>query len=239
MTRTTVIAQRELSSYFYSPIAYVALTLFLAASVFLCYQDFQPGHPAGMRNLFDWMVWILVFITPVLSMGLLSQERATGTIETMMTAPIRDTDVVLGKYLGALMFFLVLLAATLVYVLVLEAFAQPSLDLGPIFSGYLGMILVGALFLAIGLFFSSITRSQVVAAVSSAAVLFVVTIVPAWAGNQLLTGFWKKVVSQTVFPRYTEFSRGVLDSGNIVFFVASTAVFVFATVKVMEARRWK
>jgi len=239
MKPATVIARRELSSYFCSPIAYVSLTLFLALSGFLFYQDFEPGRPAGMRNLFEWMVFILVFIIPVLSMGLLAQESSTGTMETMMTAPVGETDVVLGKFLGSLGFFLVLLAPTLIYVLVLIAVTTPKLDFGPIFSGYIGMILVGALFLSIGLFFSSLTKSQVVAAVASAAVLFLATIVPWWAQSETLRQFWKTVVSQTVFPRYTDFSRGVIDTGNIVFFLAGTVVFLFATVKVVESRRWK
>ena len=143
MTRSTVIARRELSSYFYSPIAYVAMALFLLAGGFLFADDFQPRQIAGMRNLFEWMVWLLVFIIPILSMGLLAQEWATGTLETMMTAPLSETDIVLGKFMGSLGFFLVLLSPTLLYVVALLAYSQPRIDLGPIVSGYLGIILVG------------------------------------------------------------------------------------------------
>jgi ABC-2 type transport system permease protein len=144
MSRAPVIARRELSSYFYSPIAYVALTLFLMAAGYLFWRDFQPGQPAGMRTIFDWMVWLLVFIVPVLCMGLLAQEWATGTIEPLMTAPVEETDVVVGKFLGALGFFCVLLAPTLFYVVLLRLYSR--MDFGPIFSGYLGILLVGALF---------------------------------------------------------------------------------------------
>src|SRR5579864_6321797 len=119
MTRSTVIARRELSSYFYSPIAYVAMVLFLLAGGFLFFDDFKSGQVAGMRNLFDWMVWLLVFIIPILSMGLLAQEWSTGTIESLMTAPVGETDVVLGKFLGSFLFFLVMLAPTLLYVMIL------------------------------------------------------------------------------------------------------------------------
>src|ERR1700733_13771335 len=100
MTRSIVIGRRELSSYFYSPLAYVAMTLFLLAGGFLFFDDFRPGQVAGMRSLFDWMVWLLVFIVPTLSMGLLAQEWSSGTLETMMTAPISETEMVLGKFLG-------------------------------------------------------------------------------------------------------------------------------------------
>jgi ABC-2 type transport system permease protein len=239
MTRSTVIARRELSSYFYSPIAYVAMVLFLLAGGFLFFDDFKSGQVAGMRNLFDWMVWLLVFVVPILSMGLLAQEWSSGTIETMMTAPVSETEIVLGKFLGSVGFFLVLLAPTLLYVVVLLIFSEPRIEFGPIISGYLGIVLVGGLFISIGLFCSSLTRSQVVAAVTTAAILFIATIAPWWAGGKVLPQFWTNVVNQTVYKRYTDFSRGVIDSGNLVFFVLVTAVFLFLTVKVMESRRWR
>src|SRR4051812_21565977 len=161
--RSIVIAKREFSSYLYSPIAYVAMTLFLLVSGILFRKDFEPGQPAMMRTIFDWMVWLLVFIVPLLCMGLLAQEWASGTIETLMTAPVGETDVVLGKFLGSLGLFILLILPTLLYVVLLRIYARP--DFGPIFSGYLGIILVGALFIAIGLFCSSLTRSLIVAAV--------------------------------------------------------------------------
>ena len=227
MTRATTIARRELTSYFFSPIAYVAMALFVLAAGIFFWDDFQPGKPVEMRHVFDWMVWILVFITPVLGMGLLSQEWATGTIETLMTAPVNDTEVVLGKWLGAFGFLAVLVA-------ILRLYGRP--DLGPIVSGYLGIACVGALFTAITLFCSSLTRSSVVAAALSAAILFLVTIVPFQvAGQATLGAFWRTVTDQAVYRRYQQFSQGILDTGNAVFFVATT----FLTVKVMESRRWK
>jgi len=238
--RGLVISRRELSSYFYSPIAYVAMTLFLLATGFLFWSDFQPGQIAGMRSLFEWMVWLLVFVIPVLSMGLMSQEWSTGTVETLMTAPLSEIDVIMGKFLGSLCFFLVLLAPTVVYVILLGAYSRPSFDVGPIVSGYVGIVLVGALFIAIGLFCSSLTRSQVVAAVAAAAILFIVTIIPKWASEKAtLPKFWRTVADQLVFRRYADFSRGVLDTGHLVFFIAATAVFLFLSVKVLESRRWK
>lgn len=238
MSRATVIARRELASYFHSPIAYVAMFLFLVVAGFAFRQDFQPGQPATMRAIFAQMVWLFVAIVPVLCMGLLAQEWATGTIETMMTAPVREHEVVIGKFLGSFLFFLVLLAPTLLFLVMLAVYARP--DYGPIFSGYLGLVLVGALFIAIGLFCSSLTRSQVVAAVTAAAILFLVTIIPWWLGTRAtLTGFWRGVADQSIFRRYTDFSKGVIDTGNLVFFIAATAVFLFLTVKVLESRRWK
>lgn len=239
MKRATVIARRELTSFFFSPIAYVAMAVFLIACAFTFWDDFQPGEIAGMRNLFNWMVWLLVSIIPLLSMGLLAQEWSTGTIETLMTAPVQETDVVLGKFLGSFAFFLVMLAPTLLYVAVIALYATPNIDFGPIASGYLGIILVGGLFISIGLFCSSLTRSQIVAAVATAAVLFAITIVPWWASGKLLSPTWTTILNQSVFKRYTDFSRGIIDTGHLVFFILTTAVFLFFTTKVLESRRWK
>jgi ABC-2 type transport system permease protein len=238
--RAPVIARRELGSYFYSPVAYVAMFLFLMAAGYLFWRDFVPGQPAGMRTIFDWMVWLLVFIVPVLSMGLLSQEWSTGTIESLMTAPIGETDVVIGKFLGALGFFVFLMLPTLLYVVLLKMYS--TVDVGPIFSGYLGILLVGALFVAVGLFCSSLTRSQVVAAVLAVAILFLITIVP-WAAlraqGSTLGATWRKVADEGVYNRYADFSRGVIDTSHVIFFLAVTTVFLFLTIKVLESRRWK
>lgn len=237
MTRAPTIARRELSSYFYSPIAYVALTLFLLASGVAFWDDFQPGAPAEMRHIFQWMVWLLVFIIPVLSMGLLAQEWSSGTIEPLLTAPVNESDVVVGKFFGSLGFFSFLLAPTLLYALLLNAYGHT--DNRAIACGYLGILLVGALFIAVGLFCSSLTRSQVIAAVASSSVLFMVTIVPWWvAGKATLGAFWSAVAAQCVLRRYEDFSKGVVDIGNVVFFVAATALLLFFTVKVLESRRW-
>ena len=239
-SRALVIGRRELFSYFVSPIAYVAMVLFLLACGFAFYQDFAPGQPAMMRHLFDWMLWFLCFVVPMLCMGSISQEWASGTIETLMTAPVTDTEVVVGKYLGSMGFVLVLMAPTLIYVVLMAIFANPRLDLGPVVSGYLGMIFAGSLFVAVSLFCSSLTRSQMVAAVSAFALLALLTILPwlvgAWA---TLGDFWRTVVNQAVYARYADFSKGVIDLGHIVFFLVTTAAFLFFTVKALEFRRWK
>lgn len=238
MNRAFVIARRELSSYFYSPIAYVAMALFLAATGVTFFNDFQPGQPAAMRSIFDWMIFFLVMIIPILSMGLLAQEWASGTMETLMTAPVDEGDVVVGKFFGSLGLLVVLLIPTLIYVVMLSIYGHP--DIGPIFTGYLGIILVGALFISVGLFCSSLTRSQIVAAVSTAAILALITIIPWLLGAKAsLPRAARIAVDQAVFKRYTDFSKGILDSGNIIFFFLATFVFLFVTVKVLESRRWK
>ena len=235
--RSLVIAKRELSSYFYSPVAYVAMTLFLLAAGYFFWDDFTPGKPVEMRHTFECMLWLMVVIIPMLGMGLLAQEWATGTIETMMTAPVNETDVVLGKFLGSLAFFVVLLVPTVLYVVLLRIYGRP--DYGPILSGYLGLILVAALFISVTLMFSSMTRIQVVAAALAVTVLCLLTVLP-WAASAFsVNEFFRKVLDQLVFTRYVAFTDGSIDTGNLVFFIASTAVFLFVTVKVLEWNRWK
>ena len=129
MNRAITIARREFLSYLFSPIAYVAMMLFLLAAGFLFWNDFEPGQPVSMRTIFEWMVWLLVFVVPVLSMGLLAQEWATGTIESLMTAPIHESEVVMGKFLGSFGFLTILLLPTIFYVLMLRLYAHP--DFGP------------------------------------------------------------------------------------------------------------
>jgi ABC-2 type transport system permease protein len=239
-SKATVIARRELISYFVSPIAYVAMCLFLVACGFAFAQDFSPGQPALMRHLFEWMLWFLAFVVPILCMGSISQEWASGTIESLMTAPVTDAQVVVGKFLGSLGFVTVLLAPTLVYVVLLLAYAEPKLDIGPVFTGYVGMVFVAALFVAVSLFCSSLTRSQVIAAVSAFAILAVITILPWLVGAwTVLPEFWRKAVNQAVYARYVDFSKGILDTGHVLFFLVTTAVFLFLTTKVLESRRWK
>ena len=238
MSVTTTIAKRELSSYFFSPIAYVAMILFLAACGVAFIDDFRPGQVVAMRSIFDWMVWLLVFIVPVLCMGLLAQEFSSGTVETLMTAPVTDQQVVLGKFLGAMGFLMALVLPTLLYVVLLAIYGRP--DYGPILSGYLGIVLVGALFTAVGLFCSALTRSQVVAAVSAAAFLFAVTVIPWWVRGKVILDQWiSKAVDQFVQTRYADFSKGVIDTGNVVFFIACTVLLLFLTIKVVESRRWR
>jgi len=238
LSRTWAIGRREFASYFRSAIAYVAITLFLLISGWMFRSDFVPGEPAGMRTIFNFMVLLLVFIVPVLSMGLLAQEWSAGTIETLMTAPVNEPEVVLGKFFGNLALLAVMLAPTLFYVVLLRIYARP--DYGPIFSGYLGILLAGALFISVGLFCSSLTRSQIIAALSAVTILFLGTIVPYYAGRDpTLRPFLRTVIDQLVYRRYSDFSKGVLDLGNIIFFLCTTAVFLFVTIKVLESRRWK
>jgi ABC-2 type transport system permease protein len=239
MKRAPVIARRELASYFHSPVAYVAMALFLfAAGVAFVVYDFQPGHPDEMRHTFESFVWLLVFVSPVLTMSLLAQEWSSGTMETLMTTPIDEMDVVLGKFLGSMAFFVVLVLPTLLFVAILAIYGH--VDLGPVLSGYLGIFLTAALFISVGLFCSSMTKSQLVAAFATAALLFASTIIPYLISYYAtISDLERSIVNNCIYARYAGFARGTIDTGNVVFFIAATGVFLFLSVKKLESRRWQ
>jgi len=161
MNQTLTIAKRELTSLFFSPIAYVVLGLFSFVSALLFLAAFQPGADASLRSVFGWIVWLMVFLVPAISMRLLSEELRSGTIELLMTTPVNDTQVIIGKWLGAMGFLLVLLAPLLVFAIILETYANP--DWGPILTGIFGLLLVGGFYLAIGTFASAINQNQIIA----------------------------------------------------------------------------
>ena len=163
MRNVSTIYQRELLSYFYSPIAYVVISVFLIASGFFFAGNLQFWQEASLKGSLDSIQFFLLLLTPVITMKLFSDESKSGTMETLMTSPVTDFDVVFGKFLAALSLYAVMILPTWIYVLFLSIFGNP--DFGPIFSSYIGLILMGGLFVSIGLLVSSLTKNQVVAAV--------------------------------------------------------------------------
>jgi len=233
------MAQRELGAYFLSPIAYAVIAMFLFSSgLAFGLGTFTPGGEASLRSLFDfWIVLILVFVLPMLTMRLVSDELRQGTIETLMTAPITEIEVVLGKFCGAFVFYLILLGALLLYPLLLQMYG--SVDSKLLLCNYLGLLLVGALYISVGLFFSSCTKHQVIAVLLSFALLALMTFA-SHALAQLVEG-WPRVLLQQLSIRshFHDFVRGMLDLNHVVFFLTTTAFFLFVTVKRLEMRRWQ
>lgn len=238
MRNVTALTQRELSSIFYSLIAYIVGVLFLVATATLFTRNtLIEGGEASMQALFQHMAWLLLLALPLITMRMVSDEYATGTIETLMTAPISDAEVVIGKFVGAMTFYIGLLVATLVYVIVLTKFGSP--DLGAIFYGYLGLLLLGGLYVAVGLFTSSMTRHQLIAAMTGIAILGIITYALDYLGT-VVSGHWRIVLSHfNALHHFEDFSRGIVDTKSIVFFVSATLFFLFLSVKVMESKRWR
>jgi ABC-2 type transport system permease protein len=246
MRKTLSLAQRELEAYFFSPIAYIVGAFFLAASsaVFfwgLSWLDlkpiFKPGNEASLRPLFEAMAYIMIITVPLLTMRLLSEEFHSGTIETLMTAPVTDTQVVVGKFLGVMGFYVALLGGTLVFLCLIIAFGQP--DPGVVVMGYLGMLLLGAAFASVGLFTSALTRHQLLAAIVGIAILSVFALL-----MQVIVRYstspWNHIAARlNAMTYFKDFARGVFDSRGLVFFLSATALFLFLSVKTLESRRWR
>ena len=170
MNKIIIIAKKELAAYFKSPIAYIILILTISIFNIFFFMIIDGNREVSLRDVFKVMEFMFVFLVPLLTMKTFSEEKSTGTMEFLMTSPITNTAIVLGKYLGSLIFFSLLLIMTAVYYLIIEYFGQP--DRLATLTGYIGVWLEGAFFLSIGILTSSWTRNQIVAAISSYSILF-------------------------------------------------------------------
>ncbi|MEX0653548.1 MAG: ABC transporter permease [Phycisphaeraceae bacterium] len=239
MNTTFTIARRELSSLFFSPIAYVVFGLFAIGAALIFFTGFGSGQPATMRPTFDGVVWLLIFLAPAISMRLVSDEFRTGTIEPLMTAPLSDAQVILGKWLGAMGFYLVLLVPLVVLAVVLAIHASP--DPGPIVTGLIGLTLVGGLYLAIGIFASAMTENQIIAFLATVFIISLLTFLmfflprAAW----VLPALRDAMFYLNVNGQFADFNRGLIDLANFTYFATGIALFLFLAVKVLESKRWR
>ena len=237
---------RELRAYFFSPLGYVVLTLimFINGFVFSLIVSFlndpraQAGAPLQLffgQTLFFWLV--LLFVAPVLTMRLLSEERRSGTIEVLTTAPVTEDQIVIGKYLAALAFYVFLWLPTLVYAAVLDYHSE--LDWGPVVSGYLGVLGVGALFLAVGTFASTLSRNQLVSAIVTFALLmplFVFVLLESLVNNEMLKQAFAYL---NLWQHMDEFAKGVVDTRRLVYYVTASVFFLFLAARSLQARKWR
>lgn len=239
MNQTLTIAKRELTSLFFSPIAYVAVGVFALIASLLFFLFFGSGEPAEIRNELGWIVWLLAFIIPAISMRLITEEFRSGTIEMLMTAPITDTQLIVGKWLGAMGFLLALFSPLVAHVVVLEINAAP--DYGPIVTGFVGLIAVGGLYMAIGTFASAATQNQVIAFLLT---LLITGLLSMGMGILASRPFMPDWLQQALFyinvdSQFADFAKGLIDTSNFVYFLSGIALFLFLAVKVLESRRWR
>ncbi len=246
----TILAliRRELLSFFYTPLGWAVLTLFLLVQGYGFYLVVEllasphAPHGAPMRLFFGgtfyyWLVMIAVSAT--VTMRLLAEERHSGTIEPLLTAPVGDAEVVLGKYVAALCFFAVLWLPTLGYVAILSRLAsQTSVALGPVLCGYLGTLLVGAAFLAVGTLASALTRSQTVASLLTFAALVLLLLLgpmSLFTANPTLRAVIEHL---NLFEHLDEFARGIVDSRRIALYLGMIIFCLAAATKALQRRRW-
>lgn len=244
------LVRRELSAFFQGPAGFIiiAAVMFLIGLGFVVVLSGLNGEatPMPVTQVFygTYFFWvILLLIAPVITMRSFAMERASGTYESLMTAPIGDWQVVLSKFAGALFFYMILWVPLLICSVVVRFYVGESavLGLGTMFTSALGILMVGCLYMSIGCFASALTRNQAVAAVSGfalGAALFFTGFFSYFAGDR--TDWLSQLARHISLANHMEsFTRGVIDLGAIVFFLSMTGLFLYLTHKVVESRRWK
>jgi gliding motility-associated transport system permease protein len=230
------VAQRELRSYFLSPLAYVVIALFLALSGYLFALILANAREASLRGLVQNVSVLYLFIVPAISMRLLAEEQRTGTVELLLTNPVQEWEIVTGKFLASILLVLVMLACTLLFPLFLFIYGSP--DKGPIITGYVGIFLQAAAFLSIGLWASSLTQNQIVAAIVSFALLLIF-----WLSDnlgQFLGGTVGQIVSYTsVNSHFQSFPQGVIESKDVIYYLTLVIAGIVLSTLSLQSRRYR
>jgi ABC-2 type transport system permease protein len=237
MRNVGIIARKELVSYVTSPMAYIVTAIFLALSgtffaTYLASTNYADTSIAGFLSAAQ--ILILLFAA-VLTMRLVAEERKLGTWELTLTAPVRDVEIILGKFLASFAVLAGMLALTLFYPLLLVVFGDP--DLGPIGTSYVGLLLLGATCLSIGIFASTLSSNQVVAAVVAGGMLFALWFLGAAAGL-LPDGIGEVLAYMSLSSHFPAFVRGIIDTQAIVYYLSVTALFLYLAERSIEAGRW-
>lgn len=231
------IWKREVQAYFYQPIAYVLIGLFfLISSIYFTMGTVYYGRSAEMNSLLQNVIFLFTFIIPILTMRILTEDRKNGTEVLLVTSPVNITQIVLGKFLASFTVFLMMFASTLIYLVILYILGgKPEVPM--LIGGYLAFLLVGAAFISIGVFASSLTENQIVAAIISFVILLLVNLLDAIIS--FTSGILAKILDAfSLLSRYSDMNSGILDFTSIIYYLSFTAVFLFLTTRVIDKRRW-
>ncbi len=255
MSRMIAIYKRELGYFFNSIVAYVVMMVFLLIAGYFFYNlvaFFNLASIRVMQNpaaaqqlsltegvlqpLFGNISVVLLLVIPMLTMRLLSEERKMGTAELLFTYPISDWDAILGKYFAAATALATMLALTLVYPLLLSRYADP--EWGPILTGYAGLLLLGMSFVALGLFFSSLTENQIVAGILTFGFSLLFLLI-GWLIPYATAGAARVIAEVSILEHFESFSQGVIDTNDIIFYLNFSVFFLFLCSRVLESNRWR
>ena len=230
------ILKRELNAYFSSAIGYIFLAVFYAFAGFYFFLSNVLSNTTDMRSFFSSMFSVIMFLIPILTMRLMSEDKKLRTDQALLTAPVGLYSIVLGKYLSAVIMYLVAMAITVVYAVVLAAFAP--IDLSLFVGNLLGAIFLGLALIAIGVFISSLTESQVTAAVASFAVMMGLMLIDTLSSVMPTQFLQDLVYGLSFYTRYANFTLGLLNIADVIFFLSVSGLFIFFTVRVLEKKRW-
>jgi ABC-2 type transport system permease protein len=248
------IAEKELRSYFASPIGYILIGLFsllfgwffyvyLMAFVQQSQQMMQFGGGGGanvnqmmIRGLFQNTAVIILFVMPMITMRTYSEEKRSGTIELLLTSPVTDLQIIVGKFIGALGLYAAMLAVTMLYMVILFRIGNP--EWRPIAAGYLGLLLMGSCFLSAGLFISSLTKNQIVAGFLTFTTFLMLWIIN-WLGESSGPTTRDLLNYLSITEHFEDFSRGIIDTKHVVYYLSFITFGLFLTAKSVDSERWR
>ena len=235
MKKVIPIFRREMFAYFFSPMAYIVISVFLLITGWFFTSDLFLSNDSSLRSIFSIIPFIFIFFVPAVTMRLLSEERKSGTIELLFTMPVSDSEIVIGKFLAGISLLAAALIFTLPYAFTIMILGEP--DIGMLVAGYLGLILMGAAYVSIGVFASTISKNQVVSFIIAFMIIFVL-----WLIDKFLVFVPPAFVSlfqyMSIDYHFANISRGVIDSRDVLYYL-SLSLFMLSLAKLsLESRKW-
>jgi ABC-2 type transport system permease protein len=236
MSPALVISRREIRTYFNSAVAYIVVTVFTVLTGYLFFTQLFVEKQADMRGFFNIMPLLFMFMVPAITMRLLADEKSSGTLELLITMPVRDWEVVVGKFLAAMALLCTAIGLTLVFALTVKGLGP--LDRGPTIGGYLGLVLMGGAYVAIGVMASSLTRNSIVSFILAFAISFGLYLLGRL--TQFLPQSWQGLVSYlSIDGHFENIGRGVIDSRDVIYYLSVIVVTLLIATLSLESRRWK
>jgi len=233
MRQISYILEKEFRTYFVSPIAYIVIAIFLLVTGWFFFSTFFLFNQANLRNFFGLLPIIFSFVIPAITMRLVSEELNIGSYEILLTMPVTFTDIIIGKFLASVGFVVAILIPTLAYPITVTMLGQ--LDWGPVFGGYIGALLLGAAFSAIGLFASTLTRNQIIAFITGMAICFTLTLIDKilFFLPRSLLGILSYLGSDVHFQNI---SKGIIDTRDVIYFLSVCVVGLYAAYLVLQEK---
>ena len=236
MSPALVISRREIRTYFNSPVAYIVVTVFTILTGYLFFTQLFIEKQADLRGFFGIMPLLFMFMAPAITMRLLADEKATGTLELLITMPVRDWEVVVGKFLAAMALLCSAIGLTLVFAITVRALGP--LDRGPAIGGYIGLTLMGGAYVAIGVMTSSLTRNSIVSFIIAFAILFAMYLFGRL--TQFVPPALQPVVSfLSIDGHFENISRGVIDTRDVLYYFSVIGVSLLVSTLALESRKWR
>ncbi len=238
MRSVFIIMKREFHSFFLSPIAYIFLTLYLVLTNFTFFQSFFLIGEASMRSYFDLLPWLFLIFLPAITMRSWAEERKNKTLELLLTWPVRDIEVVLGKFLASFLFLALALILSLTVPISINMIGNP--DIGIIFASYIGALILGGAYIAVGMAISSITENQIVAFIATVVFLLIFIVI----GHNGIISYVPTPVamiltSLSLESHFNSIARGVLDSRDFIYYLSVIGFALFLNVQSLESRKWE